>query len=91
MSRIAALLDIAQNARAREQQAVALPAALDLFGGHLLALRGAAAGSVCFDLAFDRLAFPTSCHVLYCRRVGEDWRSVMDRTILGYFQDPNAV
>jgi len=62
MTRIPALLDIVLDACAREEQAFPLALPLDLFGGELLLGRRGALGGKRFHLAFDGLAFPTSCH-----------------------------
>lgn len=62
MPRIPALRNVVQDARAREQQAVPLTPAFDLFLREVLPWWGSAAGAERFDLVFDRLALPTTCH-----------------------------
>ena len=57
-----AMLDVVENARAREQKALFLAAAFQLLGGQLLSRNRAVIGVKGFDLAFDRLTFPTPCH-----------------------------
>jgi hypothetical protein len=65
---IAAFFEVRKDARAMQQQTVALALGFQLFGRELgLALAPAPVGRL--DLRFDRLAFPAACHAsLYVAR-----------------------
>jgi hypothetical protein len=61
VSFIAAILDIAQDPGAVEQQTVALLLSLDLLGSEM-DLRFSVAGIRGFNLPLNRLTFPPTCH-----------------------------
>jgi hypothetical protein len=62
MPRIPAPLDVMKDARTREQQAFASALAFDLFRREVFPRRGSAVRGERFDLTFDRLTLPTTCH-----------------------------